>query len=522
MIEAIDTSGNTVSLWFSDCQIPHFQPLSQDLHADVCIIGGGIAGLTTAYKLCLEGKKVVLLEDGNILSGETGRTTGHLCSAVDDHFFELEKTYGKEKTKLVAESHTAAIDLIESIIKAEAIECEFRRVEGYLFLAEDDDIETLAKEKEAATRAGLKVELLEKANINDFKLGPVLKFYNQAKFHPLKYLVGLAQAITKRGGKIFTMTHACDIQPGKNVEIATSTGFTITAKNVVIATNAPILDEAMLFAKQEANRTYVIGVTVKGQQDLEDALFWDTGDPYHYMRFHSVGNTQKELILSVGGEDHRVGKEVDKKKLLKQLANWAKKIVPQYNEVKYYWSGQILEPADHLAFIGLMDSHEKNIFVVTGDSGNGLTHATLAAMLLTDEVMKRENTWSTLYNPKRVPIKNMGTFLSNNLKSASEFMQYFTPGEVTNVNEIKKDEGAILRKGLHKIAVYRDKDNELHYCSAVCPHMKGIVTWNNLEKSWDCPLHGSRFSAFGEVMNGPANADLEEVAVAADLEKETI
>lgn len=518
MIEGIDTSGIKSSLWFADCNLPKFSSLKENLDAQICIIGGGITGLTTAYKLCHEGKDVILLDDGNIVSGETGRTTGHLCNAVDDHYFELERVYGEQGAKYVAESHSAAIDAIEEIIKVESIVCDFKRVNGYLFLDPNDKLSTLEKEREAATRAGLKVELLKEGNINQFRLGPCLQFYHQAKFHPLKYLAALSKAITKKGGKIFTLTHASEIKPGKIIEIKTSDGYIIKAKNLIIATNAPVFDKATLFAKQEANRTYVVGFSVKNK-DMEDALFWDTGDPYHYLRFHSIENDANELILSVGGEDHRTGKEVNQKELLDKLEKWAKMTIPQLGEVKYYWSGQIMEPVDHLAFIGLDPTEDKNIFLATGDSGNGLTHGTIAAILLTDQIMGRNNPWWEIYNPSRKPSKNLAALAIHNITGATKYTSYLTPGDVTDEKKIKAGEGAVIRKGMHKVAVYKDESGKLHHCSAVCPHMGGIVSWNRLEKSWDCPLHGSRFTPLGDVMNGPANKGLEKEIKVESKEK---
>lgn len=518
MIEGIDTSGIRPSLWFSDCKIPHFPQLNENIKTDVCIIGGGITGLTTAYKLCSEGKEVVLLDDGNILSGETGRTTGHLTNLLDDPYSDLERIYGVLGARVIADSHAAAIDAIEQIIQLESIACHFKRVNGYLFLGPKDKLATLQKEADAATQAGLRVELLKEGNINHFKMGPCLRFYNQAKFHPLKYLAALAEAISKKGGKIFSLTHASNVKPGKVVEIVTADGFTIKAQQLVIATNAPVFDKAMLFKKQEANQTYVIGFSIKNE-NLEDALFWDTSDPYHYLRFHNIENNSHEFILSVGGEDHRTGKEVNKSELLNSLAKWAEKTVPQLGEIKYYWSGEVWEPTDHLAFIGPTSSEDNNIFLATGHSGNGLTYGTIAAILLTDQIMGRSNPWSEIYNPNRTPAKNLAISASHAATGMSKNAKDLKSKDVTDEEKIQRGEGVVIHKGDNKIAVYKDDSGTLHRCNAICPHKGGTVIWNNLEKSWDCPLHGSRFTPLGKVMDGPANRGLENETTIEDKQE---
>src|SRR5689334_5206802 len=236
-------SGNTTSVWMATTDLPQFQPLTQDLRTNVCVVGAGIAGLTTAYLLARAGRAVVVIDDGPVGGGETGRTTAHITAALDDRYHEIEKLHGSEGARLAAESHKAAIDRIESIASQEDIDCDFERVDGYLFLGGGDKREVLERELDAAHRAGLhEVELVDRAPLSFWDTGPALRFPRQAQFHPLKYLNVLVRAILRDGGQIFTHTHAEKIEDGEPCKVTTSDGHVITADSIVVATNSPVND----------------------------------------------------------------------------------------------------------------------------------------------------------------------------------------------------------------------------------------------------------------------------------------
>src|ERR1051325_11726930 len=501
-------SGATESIWMATSESPSRAPLGTDIAADVCVVGAGIAGLTTAYLLSEEGRSVVVLDDGPIAGGETSRTTAHLVSALDDRYFELEKLHGLKGSKLAAESHAAAIDRIEKIVATEKIACEFERLDGYLFAPPGESSELLDKELEAAHRAGLTgVEKLARAPLQGFDTGSCLRFPRQAQFHPLKYLNGLSKAIEKKGGQIFNKTHAeefkNDTSDKAKTTVKTSNGMVVSAGAIVVATNTPVNDWVTIHTKQAAYRTYVIGVRVpKGS--VTKALYWDTPDPYHYVRLHDVGNDE---VLIVGGEDHKTGQADDADARFARLEAWARERFPAAEDVEFRWSGQIMEPIDSLAFIG-RNPGDKNIYVVTGDSGNGMTHGTIAGILLTDLIQGRKNDWETLYDPSRVLLRAAKEFAKENLNVVAQYSDYATGGDVDTPREIPPATGALIRQGLKKVAAYRDSNGKLHKCSAVCPHLGCIVEWNSTKKTWDCPCHGSRFDPFGKVLSGPANAGL--------------
>jgi glycine/D-amino acid oxidase-like deaminating enzyme/nitrite reductase/ring-hydroxylating ferredoxin subunit len=498
-------SGASASVWMDQTSLPSRPALTRDITADVCVVGAGIAGLSTAYLLSQQGRSVVVLDDGPIAGGETSRTTAHLVNALDDRYFELERLHGEGGSRMAAQSHSAAIDRIEAIVAAEDIDCDFERLDGYLFVPPGESSDIIDRELAAAHRAGLTdVECVERAPLDGFETGPCLRFPRQAQFHPLKYLTALAAAFERKGGFIFNGTHAAEFKDGSPATVKTGKGRTVSAGAIVVATNTPVNDRVTIHTKQAAYRTYVIGMRVPTGA-VTRALFWDTPDPYHYVRLQNADGYE---ILIVGGEDHKTGQAEDEKKRFKRLEEWTRARFSAAGKVEFRWSGQVIEPVDSLAFIG-KNPGDENIYIATGDSGNGMTHGTIAGMLITDLIAGKANEWRKLYDPSRVSLRASGEFAKENLNVVAQYGDYVTRGDVSQPGEIAAGSGAVIREGLKKIAVYRDAGGTLQERSAICPHLGCIVDWNAAEKTWDCPCHGSRFDTEGTVLNGPANTGLE-------------
>ena len=502
-------SGKTISVWMDTESIPSSGPLTKSIEADVCVIGAGMAGLSTAYMLLKEGKTVAILEDGPLAGGESARTTAHLTNCFDDRYFNMEKYHGTEGARIIAQSHTAAISKIESIIKEENIACDFTRLDGYLFPRKGESLETLEKELQACKRTGLNnVQWVINSPFENLYTGPSLKFPEQGQFHPMKYYKALVEAITRMGGRIYTNTKAISIEGDHLAIINTNRKTSISASYVVVATNTPFNNRVVMHTKQSAYRSYVVGAKIpKGS--VPAALYWDTADPYHYIRLQSLDDMHDCLI--VGGEDHKTGQEKNPDERFRCLQAWTKEKFPMMEEFIYKWSGQIMEPVDGAGFIGKNPQDKDNIFIITGDSGNGMTHGTIGGMIITDLIMGRKNSWADLYDPSRINLKSSPEFVKENINVAGQYADWFKPSEVESVTDIPRDSGVVVFEDGHKIAIYKDENGGVHQCSAVCTHLGCVLNWNDAEKSWDCPCHGSRFDAYGKVMNAPAVSDLGQI-----------
>ena len=528
--------GETTSIWQGTCEVPRYPKLARSGTTEVCVVGAGIAGLCVAHHLAREGKKVTVLDDGPIGGGETGRTTAHLTYAMDDRIYNLESVHGAEGARMIVESHAAAINRFQQIAQLEDIDCEFTRVDGYLMQREPGNSEELQKEFEAAHRAGLSdLALVDRAPIAGFESGTALRFPGQATLHPLRFLVGLADAIVnKYGGEIYCDTHVEGVEGGNPCNVKIEGGVQLSADRVVVCTNASISDYVQTHMKMAPYRTFVVAFAIP-RGSVDNALYWDTGNPYHYVRLSALGSglsatsndesrerkaesqtpTKGETIydaLLVGGEDHRVGSDSHADDRFKDLETWARERWPQAREVVYKWSGQVLEPNDWISYTGPNPDGAENVFMHSGDSGQGMTHGMIAGMLLSDLVLGKENPWATLYDPKRVSLRAapMGEALMHNAEVAMDMVKGYLKPDIKSVDDIKPGEGAVIRRGMKKIAVYKDETGRVIEKSAVCTHLKCIVEWNGTEKSWDCPCHGSRFAPTGEVLNGPAIMALED------------
>ena len=467
------TSGDNFSIWFASSLEPmSFEKLSRDIDTDVLVVGGGIAGLTSAYCLAKKGLRVILAEDGFIGSGESGRTTAHLTCSLSERYYQLEKTFNPEIAKLAAQSHSAAIEWIANTVHQNNMDCHFKRVDGYLFTHPSDSIESLHEEYEATQRAGLLTEMLTHIpSIAAEHEMPCIKFPNQAQFHILLYLKGLAEAFIQLGGKIYTQTRVENISK----DGATGNGFKINANHIVIATNTPINDLVSMHTVQWPYRTYVIAAKIpKGE--IPYALFWDTGDqnsmwnskPYHYVRLEEF-NEQYDMIIS-GGEDHRTGQaddeNINEEDRYIKLEAWTRHHFPAMETIEYKWSGQVMEPIDSLAYIGKNPGND-NIYIITGHSGNGMTHGTLGGMIIKDIITGKENPWIEMYSPSRITLKTTGDYLHEVGNMVAQYADWFSAGDIKHADELEPGNGAIVSSGMKKAALYRDKENMLHTYTAV-------------------------------------------------------
>jgi glycine/D-amino acid oxidase-like deaminating enzyme/nitrite reductase/ring-hydroxylating ferredoxin subunit len=508
---------HTCPFWLEGVSEPSLAPLDKHIKTDVCVVGAGIAGLSAAYLLSRSGGRVVVIDDRQIAHGQTLATTAHVSSVPDDRYDSIRRTHGAEKTRGVAAALTSAIRQIESVVEEERIECDFRKLDAYLFLKPGDSDQVLEDELQAALETGvLSVDRVLRAPLPSFDTGPCLRYGEQAQFQPFRYLAALSEAIRRRGSEIYIDTHATSVEGGKHCRVETHTGARIDANSIVVATNTPINDRLAIHTKQAPYLSYVIAARLPPDA-IPFALFWDTDDPFHYARRHRIpddsGDAGAQDYLIVGGEDHKTGQADDGAERFARLEAWARERFPEMGTVEYRWSGQVMESMDGLPFIGRNPMDYDNVFIATGFSGLGMTNGTLAGMIIRDLIRGRENPWAALYDPSRKAksISSLHQFAKENLNVAAQYTALVSPGEVQSAEEVPAGEGAIVRRGIHKVAVYRSPDGKLHEMSAICRHLGCVVQWNSTEKTWDCPCHGSRFSSEGAVVNGPANQNLERL-----------
>jgi glycine/D-amino acid oxidase-like deaminating enzyme/nitrite reductase/ring-hydroxylating ferredoxin subunit len=490
----------SVSVWMDIEVAPAAPQLTSDLVVDAVIVGAGIAGLSCAYELCQQGLRVAVIDMGRIGGGMTSRTTAHLTSVCDDSFEALSRTRGAKNANLYYASHAAAIDRIEQVQKQEGIACAFRRVPGFLFAAKEGDRPKLEREFEAAREIGVRVQ--RHATLTHvFASGPCLEFADQATFHPLEYLRGLARAIVAKGGALFAQTPAERFSEEKaGVRVTTRAGHVIEAGSAIVATNSPVNDLVAIHTKQAPYRTYAMAFQIAADI-LADALYWDTEDPYHYVR-RLHGQDHDDLLI-VGGEDHKTGEADDALERFARLETWARRMITRLGPETHRWSGQVMESIDGAGFIGRNPGNDR-IFTVTGDSGDGMTHGVVGSLLVSRLIAGQPAEWESLYEPSRKPLTTIKAYLSENMTAVKNFAEYIAPGELPTLEALKAGEGAIVRRGTHKLAAYRDERGQLYVHSAMCTHAGCHVHWNSLERCWDCPCHGSHFAPTGEVLNGPA------------------
>ncbi|HEX2215395.1 MAG TPA: FAD-dependent oxidoreductase [Xanthobacteraceae bacterium] len=495
------------SVWM-DTEVTPAPALDREEKADVAVIGSGIAGLSTAYELAARGKSVVVLDRGPLAGGMTARTTAHLASALDDFYFELIDLRGAEQAKLHYESQAAAVERIETIQAEEGISCDFARLDGYFFTPEGADPAVPERELKACQQIGVKAELGQ-APIEAVQNGPALRFSQQGRVHPLKYLNGLIAAIQRRGGRLYAETCATTVEEDeRGVVVSTAPGHKVRAAAAVVATNSPINERITIHTKQAPYRTYVIALRAP-RGAIVDALYWDTLDPYHYVRLQP--GSESDLLI-VGGEDHRSGQADDAEARFAALEEWTRRYFPQAREVTHRWSGQVQEPVDYTAFLGRNPGSER-IYVATGDSGQGITNGVVASLLIAALIVEGESPWSRVYDPARKPVGAATQYLRENMVAVKNFAEYLTGGDVASLDALKPGQGAVVRHGFKKIAAYRDEGGKVHLRSAVCPHAGCIVHWNSFEQCWDCPCHGSQFGSNGIALNGPAISPLEAIDV---------
>ncbi|MFA5583488.1 MAG: FAD-dependent oxidoreductase, partial [Bacteriovoracaceae bacterium] len=482
---------------------PH---LKDEVHVDIAIIGGGITGITTAYLLKDCGLSIGVYEGDTLAASNTGKSTGNLYMMVDTPLQELVKRYDQETISNIFSARQSAVDLIENIITEHNIDCSFKRVPWILFSAVEETDELLIKEYELTKGLNLKSEWLDKGHpeLAPFRGRLGLKVHKQAQFDPYNYVTQLAQKTNSPNCRIYEHTRIQNIKESDHGEmiLKTATG-TIYAKTVIHATHTP-LGFSPLQTVVAPYREYGIAQKVK-QPKFKDGIYWGyySKEKIYSFRNHKQDNTNYLVLI---GSPHKVGQGESKESLAELWKNLEKLELKDNEDDSFEWSGQHFRSSDHLPFIG--HGFENNTLLCTGFSTDGLIYGTLSAMIFRDIILNNANSYKDIFKPHRLSSLSSKEFLNENLNVLQQYVvDYFKTNESVHP---EAGQGCILSYKGHMYAVSKNEKNELHVSSAVCSHLGCIVHWNDSEKSWDCPCHGSRFTDKGKVIEGPALKDLGE------------
>lgn len=504
----IQRDGTCTSLWQDSIQ-PYQTanlPFTDSIY-DVIIVGGGITGITTALLLQKEGKKCLVLEAANLCFGTTGGTTAHLNTLLDTPYTIIGKNFGTDNARLVATASKEAIDLIRQHIEEYGIECGFEEADAYLFAQDEKQEKELADIMDASKEAGLIVSYSDKIPV-PVPFAKAMKAGGQAKFHPLAYVYALAAVFEEAGGVILQDCRVTGVESNETVEAETAKGL-FRGRDLVYATHIPP-GVNLLHLRCSPYRSYAMAVRLEDGKYPED-LAYDMYDPYHYYRTQKVKGRN---YLIAGGEDHKTAHEENTERCFSQLESYIRRHFA-VAEVSYKWSSQYFEPADGLPYIGHLPGHPEHIYVATGYGGNGMTYSTIAAFTLKDILLGRESKYAALFDPNRIkPVAGFTNFIKHNADAVKNFVGKLFSGEkLEGLADLAPGEGRLVKYEHHKLALYKDEEGALFAVNPVCTHLKCEVQWNTAEKSWDCPCHGARYSYEGRMITGPADADLEPIAI---------
>ncbi len=493
------------SFWVGTTPETDYPPLAGDASVDVAVIGGGITGVTAAVLLKRAGRKVALVESKRIVRGATGYTTAKVTAGHGAVYAQLAKRFGEEGARIYAESQQAAIERIAELCSQDGIDCDFERKANFVYAESEQEAENLREEAEAARVAGLPASFVTETPL-PFQVAGAVRLENQAQFHPRKYLLALAATIPGDGSHVFELTRAIDVDHGEPCTVKTDRG-TLRARDVIVATHLPFLDRGLFFAKAHPHRSYALAAPIDPGA-APDGMFINAGQPTRSIRTMPDG---ERLYLNVGGAGHKPGQADDMPQRYDELEEFLRRHWPSAGPVEYRWSTQDYLSVDHVPYIGRVRRGAKHLYAATGYNKWGMSSGTLAAMLLTDEIEGRENPWARLYRAKRLkPRASTGKFVKENAAVGARFFaDRLKRGAKRSPGELANGEGALIRVRGRKTAVYRDEAGALHALSPVCQHLYCIVAWNDAERSWDCPCHGSRYSGEGRLIEGPSVKDLK-------------
>jgi glycine/D-amino acid oxidase-like deaminating enzyme/nitrite reductase/ring-hydroxylating ferredoxin subunit len=491
------------SLWVATGPTTSYPALDRDIGADVLVIGAGITGLVTALLLQRAGFEVAVIDKHKVGTGVSGYTTGKVSSLHQLVYSQFASRLGEEGARAYAEANEAGIERIAGLAEELAIDCDFRRRANYTYAASEDDVEKVEEEVEAATAAGLEASYAGEIPL-PFPTHGAVRLENQAEFHPLEFVAGVAAALDSEGGRIFEHTLATRLRDGDPCRVQTS-GGSVTAEHVVVATHVPFTDRALFFARVHAERSYCVAAPLRGE--APEGMFISASSPTRSIRSHPVEG--RELLI-VGGEGHKVGQGGPTTPRYQALEEFAREHFG-VSEISHRWSTQDNYSADGAPLVGKLTPLSRRSYAATGFRKWGLAMGAAAGEMLSDAIAGRDNRWAAFFDSNRIPPLAAAVDLAK--ENANVGFHFFADRIVRRSSDSAGDlgpgEGKVASRDGRQVAISRDEDGVLHAVSARCTHLGCIVAWNDAERSWDCPCHASRFAPDGSVLQGPAVNPLE-------------
>lgn len=496
------------SYWMDSSPETAYAALDEDIQVDVAVVGAGIAGISTAALLKEHGCTVALIDANRTASRVTGHTTAKLTALHGSIYNYLLKTVGAQQAQLYADANQAAIDHVRETVDGRGIDCDLTTAPAYTYTNEGrrDIVQT---EADAAQQLGLPATYVDTVPA-PVDVAAAVRLDDQAYFHPRKYLLPLADSIPGDGSQVFEETRIRSLDRGPPHVLDAQDG-TVTADHVVITTHFPFRDTGAYFARMYPRFSYVIAAEL--EQKPPDGMYYGIGgDGFDSFRPHATADD----MLLVGGQPHRPGDTDSSLARYRDVARFATAHFP-VEQIPYRWATQDYTTVDRIPYIGRLSPFTDTVYVATGFGGWGMTHGVVAGMLLTDLIRGQGSPWQELYTPNRVGgLQAWKTLLAENLENSRYFVGGRLGGAEASFTSLGRGEGAVMEIDGKKTAVYRDGDGELHARSAICTHMRCVVSWNDAERTWDCSCHGSRFDYDGSVIDGPAQEDLPEREISDD------
>lgn len=489
------------SPWLATTDGPRHSPFEGDRTVEVAVVGAGIAGLSTAARLAEDGRDVAVIERDRVGAAVTGHTTAKVTSQHGLKYDHLLETVGEERARQYAEANEDALEEVAK--RSEGFDAEFDRAPAYVYADDSESQGQVYEEAQAAKRLGLPAEFVGSEAVDlPYETAGAVRFTDQGQFHPRKYVLGLAERVAEEGGAVFEETRATDLSGGGPYELETESG-TVRAEHVVCATHFPVFDRGGYFARMKTKRSHVIGVRVAGEPPV--GMYYKSGSPYRSIRVHELDG---EPLVLIGGENHETGRGGSTRERYERLETFARSYF-DVSEVEYRWSTQDYSTFDGVPYIGRLGPVGENAYVATGFGGWGMTGGVAAGEIISGLIRDGEHPHQEVFSPARVNGESARTFVSHTAEVGARFTADWARSLLADEEAtLEAGEGTVVKTDDGPVGVSRDESGKIDAVSAICPHMKCVLRWNDGEESWDCPCHGSRFTPEGRVLDGPAIEDL--------------